>query len=653
MKPRILFIDDELEPLDKIKAALASESGVWQLEFSNHPEQALEEVLANPPAIVVADLRMPQMEGSHLLARVESEQPGVQRFLMADPKDEAFLENALNGTAHALPKPCPSETLKAAFRRALAVESWLGSEKARRIVSKVGSFPTLPAVYLKVIAALNSRDASAETISEAIAGDLAISARLLQVVNSSYFSPGEKISSIVEAVTVLGTETAKNLALAVQVFGSEGKSAEQRALIDQVWRHSMAVAAAGRRIMASERADANAVEEAYTAGLFHDIGKLILFESVPEEHAQARKLAREKQMPLYRAETEIIGCNHAEVGAYLLGRWGMSVQVIEAAAFHHEPGEAIGGGGGGLSLLATTHAANALVWERHAGDLAQAESERDEAYLEESGYADSWPRWRLVAAGREVAKPKPGAAVAPKAPPPSPEPPDLPAAADGEEATSTPPAPVSAACEAQEAAAGGADDAIPNPFRRAAASASAADRRFKVAVTLGCVAAAVAFALWLGGKADGLPGEELEEEELAATALVAEAPSSDPSPFAEGAEAASDALPEAGGLEEEGPSDAAAPTGAAEALPDGALDAAPGAEPASEAEGGPGPEAPAPTFPDIRLSGIFYNSANPAANLNGEIRRVGDVVAGARVVAIERDAVTLRHGAETRMLSLD
>src|SRR5690606_23618228 len=112
---------------------------------------------------------------------------------------------------------------------------------------------------------------------------------------------------------------------------------DQKAITDQLWHHSMSVAVAAKRIMRYESGDDQLTEEAYTAGLLHDLGKLVMINAAPDEFAKAREMANERQIPLWQAEDEIIGCNHAETGAYLLGRWGMPASVVEAVALHHQP----------------------------------------------------------------------------------------------------------------------------------------------------------------------------------------------------------------------------------------------------------------------------------------------------------------------------
>jgi putative nucleotidyltransferase with HDIG domain len=109
--------------------------------------------------------------------------------------------------------------------------------------------------------------------------------------------------------------------------------------IERLWKHSMATGLLARRIAAAEGGDLGVIEAAFAAGVLHDIGKLVYGFSMPQLYKMALERAAEKNLPQWKAETEVIGASHAEVGAYLLGLWGLPAAIVEAVAWHHHPTE--------------------------------------------------------------------------------------------------------------------------------------------------------------------------------------------------------------------------------------------------------------------------------------------------------------------------
>jgi HD-like signal output (HDOD) protein len=163
-----------------------------------------------------------------------------------------------------------------------------------------------------------------------------------------------------------------------------GKTAVNPGL-EPVWTHSVAVSNCARLIARFEGADRKVQDEAYVSGLLHDVGKLVLLANLPDEGHRARQLAAEKRLPEWQAEREVFGADHAAVGGYLLGLWGLPVPVVEAVALHHEPAL---GTAREFSPLAAVHAANAIV---HG-----PEAPLDSSYLQLIGVPDRVDGWRTA-----------------------------------------------------------------------------------------------------------------------------------------------------------------------------------------------------------------------------------------------------------------
>ncbi len=630
MTTRILIIDEDPQALQNYRDALAPKASQWTIDYAASVDQGLQAAQDGKPDIVIAALSTSDGHGADILERFEKIAPDAQRFITASEADKPKLETTFGSSFQFLPSPCPAPRLITEIQRCVAIDTWLGNDRIKQLVAKMGEFPSLPPIYLKVVNALNSRHADTETISQAIAGDLAISAKVLQTVNSSFYGFDEKIANIADAINILGTECVKNLVLAIQVFNNIGRSADQKAITDELWHHSMSVAVAARRIMSYESKDEKAAEEAYTAGLMHDIGKLILLNAEPEQYAEARALANEKSIPQTDAENQIIGCNHAETGAYVLARWGMPANLTEAVALHHDP---VNSFGKSFSTLAAVHVANAIVHHRQNPDHPGAHASQE--FLVEIGKADSWEDWLAVTSGKtpaaksanslslkakEADEPREGAAksAAPQAAPTSSEKksntPLIHSQPIEEEATSKIPFIALAAALVLAAIGIYALKTMDSdlPAEQAATAEHQPQEQSALASTL--------------QKARDLSGLSKTENDLQEI-FDAQAEDAAPPP-------------------------APKPTAAAPKSEEIAKSQEPPPEPIQEL---PKPKLAEVqnTFPSIQLAGIFYNDARPLASVNGKIRRVGDTISGAKIIRIDRTQIVVKYEDTLRAFKLN
>jgi HD-like signal output (HDOD) protein len=246
-------------------------------------------------------------------------------------------------------------------------------------------------VYLDIIREIESPNSSIQGIAEIVAKDPGITAKILQVVNSAAFGLPEKVNDPVEAVQQLGMSTVRSLALSAQVFSSFKSGRLKNFSADALWSHLMRCGDLARTIMRREGVKFAESEDAYTAGMLHDIGKLMLADSLPDDFAKALKLAEIEKIPLQQAELEIFSATHTGLAAYLFGLWGLPVSIVEAVAFHHEPGKS---DLKKFSALTAVHVANALSDESEAANLNMD-------YLTEIGVASRLDDWREIAAELE------------------------------------------------------------------------------------------------------------------------------------------------------------------------------------------------------------------------------------------------------------
>lgn len=244
-------------------------------------------------------------------------------------------------------------------------EESLDAPDVRDAVSRISRLPTLPTVLGQIMEALSDPDSSALDLGKHIAADQSLSATLLRQVNSAYYGFYRRITTVKDAVVILGFREVQNLVLAASAFRTFAKSKSPYDR-NQLWRHSLATAMAAERI--AKRLSFEADGSHFSAGLLHDIGKVALDSVYPENFQEAVKRAVDAQRPLYEIEPEVFGMDHAEVGGALGEHWNLPPLLTEALRRHHTTDQAM------LSpqLAHVTALANHLAYEAGYGEASNA-----------------------------------------------------------------------------------------------------------------------------------------------------------------------------------------------------------------------------------------------------------------------------------------
>jgi HD-like signal output (HDOD) protein len=241
---------------------------------------------------------------------------------------------------------------------------------------------------------LQSPDASIDKIGQIIAKDPGMLTKMLQVVNSPFYGLSRRISSATQAVALLGLETIKSLVLSMKVFSQFESSAQTFFSLDILWNHGMITGRYARMIAKEQGAGARSMEEdAFTAGLLHDVGLLVLATNTPDQYTETLALMNQG-IAEWEAERQVLGATHAEVGGYLLGTWGLGDPIVEAVAFHHDPGRSTGHT---FSPLAAVHIANVL--EEQAASIDGPSIVADMDYLRACGLEPDMSKWDTLCRG--------------------------------------------------------------------------------------------------------------------------------------------------------------------------------------------------------------------------------------------------------------
>lgn len=383
-KKRILFVDDEPLVIDGLRRMLHFLSDKWDMEFVASGQDALQAMELEPFDVVVTDMRMPGMNGAQLLKQTSLRYPGTVRFILSGHSDQELIIQSVGYAHRYLSKPCDSQLLQSAIENSIALRVSLSSEELHNKIAKIQALPTPSAIYNKLVAELQSELSSIKKIGEIIGGDIGLTAKLLHIVNSSFFGVPRHIENPHQAVSLLGLDTVKAVVLTTGMFDQFQIVGQGGMTVESIYTHCIAVGTTSQKIAKAMKLTRNLVDDALLAGMLHDLGKLVMLSYFRSEYDQAIQLASKMTLQVEVAEREILGVSHAEIGAHLMSLWGLPDTIIEAVAYHHRPGECVNQG---LSVLAAVHIANALEHEQESQTI-YAKSAPDLEYLDRLGISD-------------------------------------------------------------------------------------------------------------------------------------------------------------------------------------------------------------------------------------------------------------------------
>jgi putative nucleotidyltransferase with HDIG domain len=231
--------------------------------------------------------------------------------------------------------------------------------KPEDLKARVRELPALPQVLTDLLLALQRDDVAVEQLALKIAHDQALTAKTLRLANCSFYGVAGRVGSIRDAINVLGLRTLSGALTAAALAGRFARPQCPGFDFDAYWRHSIAAALCARSLAQSLLLDESA---AFTAALLHDIGRLALASSFPDELAGALRHRDERDCQLLDAERAVLGTDHCELGALIAEQWHFTAPVVEAIRGHHAPPAQ-----GTPSLVDVVHVADNIA---HALDVS-------------------------------------------------------------------------------------------------------------------------------------------------------------------------------------------------------------------------------------------------------------------------------------------
>jgi len=386
---RLLFVDDDAMVLAGLRRALHDMRAEWQVSFASSGQDALDVMAKDPFDAVITDMRMPAMDGAELLERIKDRHPEVIRIVLSGQSEKEAMLRSIVPAHQYLAKPCDIRDLKVRLGQAFAARDLVREPSIAAAIARLRSVPSLPAIYNQLTAALRSETTSLWQIEEIIAKDVGMAAKILQLANSAFIGVHGRVLSLRQAVSLIGVDTVRTLALTIHVFSRFDRVSSVAAQVASLWEHSVRVASLAQRIAMAESGEKAMAEECFAAGLLHDLGKVILLGERPAAYNEMQtRVTAGCEIGIEDLEVELLGCSHAQLGAYLLSIWGLPVSLVHAVAFHHRPSDVIESG---FSALTAVHCADVLAHTAPDG-LAKIALDRD--YMDRLGLGARMDEWR-------------------------------------------------------------------------------------------------------------------------------------------------------------------------------------------------------------------------------------------------------------------
>jgi HD-like signal output (HDOD) protein len=349
-----MLVDDEPFVLQALEERLRRFRARWKMSFASSALEAVESLQADAFDVIVSDMRMPEMDGTQLLLWVKEHRPAMGRIVLSGQTDKETALKSL-GVAHlTLAKPCEMRDLERGIECAGRFNRLMTHPTLKHVVTGSDRLPSLPRVCLELREALASDKSTAASVGEIVKQDPALCAKMLQVVNSPIFGLRRGVTSAAEAVSFLGLDMVRDLMLALHTFTAFEFPLGAKLSMEVHRDHGLRTARIAGAIAApAESADA------FSAGLLHDLGSLMLQTNGAHLLDEVYTQSEERELPHHEVEYEAWGVTHADVGALLLGLWGIPDSIVQAVLFHHHPA-----GPGATDLARIIAIADALAHEQ-------------------------------------------------------------------------------------------------------------------------------------------------------------------------------------------------------------------------------------------------------------------------------------------------
>ena len=336
MKAKILFIDDHENILQGLRLSLRSMRAEWDMAFAPSGAEGLEMFDRIWPDVVVTDMRMPDIDGTQVLRDIQRRKPDVGKIILSGYSDKDTVIRNLQLANGYLSKPCRTQDLVAAIRNTLRSNDIILNSEIRNSIAEIETIPACPDVFERLLGELESGNANPEAIGEIITQDIALSTNILRIINCEFFNFPRQAGTIEHAVRILGPQALRNIIMTSRLFEETSDCDQADISVKMLWEHCLRVARFATVIAADSGLSETDRNDTVIAAMFHDIGKFVLASKMRPRFAEVLAMVRKDSCRVDVAERCVLGASHAEVGAYLLARWGFSHAQTGILRSHHD-----------------------------------------------------------------------------------------------------------------------------------------------------------------------------------------------------------------------------------------------------------------------------------------------------------------------------
>jgi HD-like signal output (HDOD) protein len=308
--------------------------------------------------IVITDMQLPDRDGAELLHQVREHQPGAVRIALADPVRAEWAEKTEGDLHRLFLKPVDAAFLMGAVESLDIEDDEANIRAIRAFVGGLGRIPSLPSLYSELMALLQREEAGLGEVARLIRRDLGVASEVLKLANSVHCASDRPVSELGQAVAMLGIDSLRSLVLFRGLISGFDSPRPQGLDLEKLWFHSFQVATGVRKLAVLE-GETRLADLAFSVGLLHDVGLVVLATEPSGRYHSVLELAQASRVPLAVLEHDTYGVDHAQVGAHLLNLWGLPPAFCLPVREHHAPPS----GGEGFPLSAALHLSDA----RHGG----------------------------------------------------------------------------------------------------------------------------------------------------------------------------------------------------------------------------------------------------------------------------------------------
>ncbi len=388
---KVLFVDDEPAVLEGLQDSLRKQRRRWEMTFACGGDAAISELKSNRYDVIVSDVRMPGVDGVDVLQYAKDHHPKTIRIALTGFSDQKKTIKLTSLAQCYLTKPCDVEELDEAITRDTGLIAAFDNPAVQLFAGSASRLPGSDAKQQELMDLLNGSDGSIDDIAQIVEQDIALTAKILQLSNSSFFRRQKSFVSAKQAASFLGVDIIRSLVLANQLFEITQKMPDSSHLNAMAMhQHSLLTATIASEIIENDELSSTS----FTAGLLHDVGKIIIAIEKPDAlpDLQDHSTGLPNTWVNASIERDILGCTHSEVGGYFLNLWGIPTSVVEAVTFHDNPSAV---NSQEFDAIGAVHVANYLSqWTNLSDESDALESRLDRDYLDGLGVLGSEALWK-------------------------------------------------------------------------------------------------------------------------------------------------------------------------------------------------------------------------------------------------------------------